>query len=373
MRRIAIVVAAVAILTVAFLLYRHGGSRAAAAAPSPPVPVTVDRARLQDLPVWLSGVGSVQPINVVDVKVRVDGQLERLAFTEGTDVRRGDLLAQLDPRPFQAQLELATANLGKDRAQLGDAQTNLARFTKLASIGAAPGQNVDTLRAQVAQLEAAMQADRALIDSARLDLDFTTVRAPFDGRVGLQLVHVGSIVHASDPGGLVTLTQMVPIAVEFSLPQDQLAALRAAPGKPVVTAFTRDGVRSLDQGELAAIDSQIDATTGQVKLKAVFANAQRALWPGQFVVVRVLVRTDHQVMVVPAQAVLQGQHGPYVYVVRAGATVEARPVAIGASVDGVTAVRSGITATDTIVVEGQVRIAPGTKVAVTVAGQGASS
>ncbi len=363
MKRVAIPIAVLILGAGIFLVHRRGGSSAAAAVSPPPVPVTVGRAKTQDMPVWLAGVGNVQPLNIVNVKVRVDGQLQRVAFTEGTDVRRGDLLAQIDPRPFQAQLKQSTANLARDEAQLANAKLNLARFEKLASVGAAASQNVDTFRAQIAQFEAAVQADQAMIDTARLNLEFTTVRSPLAGRVGLRLIDPGSIVHASDSSGLVTVTQMQPIAVLFSVPQDNLPAVLTAKGKLTVAAYTRDGTKNLGQGKLAAVDSQIDPTTGQVRLKAIFDNARHTLWPGEFVVVRVLVRTDHDSIVVPSQAVLQGQDGPYVYALKPDSTVEARPVKVGGSVDGFTSVLSGVAAGETVVSGGQARIAPGTKVA----------
>jgi membrane fusion protein, multidrug efflux system len=363
MKRIVLVTAAALATAGGVLFLGHRGNRkAAASVPPPAVPVTVDRARTQDMPVWLAGVGTVQALNTVSVKVRVDGQLERMAFVEGTDVRRGDLLAQVDPLPFQAQLDQAVANLGKDQAQLANAQVNLGRFEKLVSMGAAPSQNVDTLRAQVAQFKAAVQGDRALIATARLNLGFTTIRSPIDGRVGLRLVDPGSIVHASDPSGLVIVTQMQPIGVVFSLPQDQLPALLATQGKLTVAASSHDGSQDLGQGEVAAIDSQIDPSTGQVRLKAVFANPYRTLWPGQFVSVRVLLRTVRAATVVPSQAVLRGQDGPYVYAVKADSTIEMRPVKVGQSLGGLTSVLSGLSPDETVVVAGQARIAPGTRV-----------
>lgn len=363
MKRIVLVAAAAVTAAGAVLfLHRRDSGHAAAAVPPPPVPVTVEHARTQDMPVWIAGVGNVQALNTVSVKVRVDGQLERLAFVEGTDVRRGDLLAQIDPRPFKAQLDQAVAILAKDQAQLADARVNLGRFEKLVSIGAAPSQSVDTLRAQVAQLAAAVQGDRAMIATARLNLGFTTIRSAIDGRVGLRLVDPGSIVHASDASGLVTVTQMQPIAVVFSLPQDRLPALLAAEGKLTVAAFSHDGSQNLGQGEIAAIDSQIDPSTGQVRLKALFANPHRTLWPGEFVSVRVLLRTDHGATIVPSRAVLRGQNGPYVYAVKGDSTVEMRPVKVGESVDGLTSVLSGLSPDETVVVAGQARIAPGTRV-----------
>jgi multidrug efflux system membrane fusion protein len=361
-KRIVFVIAGVVLGAIGFVVHLGRAHSSMAAAPPAGIPVTIGHAKQEDMPIWLAGVGTVQPLNVVNVKVRVDGQLQKVAFTEGTEVKSGDVLAQIDRRPFEAQLQSARASLAKDEASLANAKTNVTRFEKLTSIGAAPTQNLDTFRAQVAELEAATQGDRAMIDTARLNVEFTTVRSPFDGRVGLRLVDPGAIVHASDPNGLVTVTQMDPIAVLFSISQDDLPAVRAAGAKVTVAAYTHDGTRSLGQGELGAIDSQIDATSGQVRLKALFSNAQRALWPGEFVTVRVLLRTDENATVVPAQAVLQGQQGSYVYTMKPDTTVEAHPIQAGATVDGRTEVRSGLAPNDAVVVAGQARLAAGARV-----------
>jgi multidrug efflux system membrane fusion protein len=368
MKRLAIIVVAV-IAVAAVLVSRGSNPGAGAAVPPPAVPVTVGHAHYQDLPVWLDAVGTAQSIDVVDIKVRVDGQLQRVAFSEGSNVRRGELLAQIDPRPFQAQLELARANLAKDQAQLVNARANLGRFQKLATLGAAPTQNVDTFKAQVAQLEATIQGDRAMIDTAQLNVEFTSVRSPLDGRVGIQLVNPGSIVHASDANGLVTVTQMDPIEVVFALPQDALPGLLAAPGKLKVAAYSRSNAQRLGEGELSVIDNKIDPTTGQIQLKARFANAQRTLWPGELVAVRVLARTDRRALVLPSQAVLSGEAGPYVYVVQADGTAAARPVKIAASIDGMTSIAAGLSTAEPVIVAGQSRISSGTRV---VASGGAS-
>jgi multidrug efflux system membrane fusion protein len=342
----------------------RGQAKAAVGAQPAAVPVGVGPVTTQPLPIWLSGIGSVQPLNAITVKVRVDGQLDRVAFTEGQDVHAGDLLAQIDPRPFQAQLKQAEANLAKDQAQLGNTKLDLARFSKLAENGYSPRQQLDTTRAQVASLEATVEADQAMVDNAKLQVSFTSVTAPLDGRVGLRLVDPGSIVHVSDATGLVTVTEMQPIAVLFSLPQDDLPAIRAAmaQGKPTVVVDTRDGGSSLAQGELVFIDSQVDAANGQVRLKASFANADRSLWPGQLVSARLLVRTDANATVVPARAVLRGQNGPYVYAVKPDQTVEIRRVTTGATVGGVIALTSGVAAGETVVLDGQAGLADGTKV-----------
>ena len=343
--------------------YRAQAKAAVRAQPAA-VPVGVGPVTTQQLPIWLSGIGSVQPLNAVTVKVRVDGQLDRVAFTEGQDVHAGDLLAQIDPRPFQAQLKQAEANLAKDQAQLANTKLDLARFSKLAENGYSPRQQLDTTRAQVASLEATVEADQAMVDNAKLQVSFTSVTAPLDGRVGLRQVDPGSIVHVGDATGLVTVTEMQPIAVLFSLPQDDLPAIRAAmaQGKPTVVVDTRDGRSSLAQGELVFIDSQVDAANGQVRLKASFANADRSLWPGQLVSARLLVRTDANVTVVPVRAVLRGQNGPYVYAVKPDQTVEIRRVTTGATVGGVIALTSGVAAGETVVLDGQARLADGAKV-----------
>ncbi len=306
----------------------------------------------------------MQPINVVTVKVRADGQLDRVAFTEGQDVQAGEVLAQIDPRPFQAQLNQALANQAKDQAQLANARLDLGRASKLATLGAGTSQNADTLKAQVAELEATVQADEAMVETARLNLGFCTVTSPLTGRVGMRLVDPGAIVHASDPNGLVTVTQMQPISVLFSLPQDDLAEVLAgqARGELPVAVDARDGGRHLADGKLVFIDSQVDPANGQVRLKANFANADRSLWPGTFVTARVKVRTDHAATVVPDRSVLRGENGPYVYVVRADHTVAVEEVKPGPSTDGFTEILSGVQPGQSIVLDGQSRLAPGVKV-----------
>jgi multidrug efflux system membrane fusion protein len=328
------------------------------------IPITAGVATTRDMPIWLSGIGSVQPINVVTVKVRVDGQLDRVAFTEGQDVHAGDVLAQIDPRPFEAQLNQAMANQAKDQAQLANARLDLGRANKLATLGAGTSQNADTLKAQVAELEATVRADQAMIDTARLNLGFCTVTSPLTGRVGMRLVDPGAIVHASDPNGLVTVTQMQPISVLFSLPQDDLAEVLAgqARGELPVAVDAREGGRHLADGGLVFIDSQVDPANGQVRLKANFANADRSLWPGTFVTARIKVRTDRAATVVPERAVLRGENGPYIYVVRADHSVAVQEVKPGPSTDGFTEILSGVQHGENIVLDGQSRLAPGVKV-----------
>jgi multidrug efflux system membrane fusion protein len=344
-----------------------GGRAATNAAPAASVPVVAGPAARRDLPIWLNGVGAVQPLAAVNVRVRVDGQLMRLAFQEGQEVRAGDVLAEIDPRPFEALLRQAEANQAKDEATLRNARTDLGRNTRLAGMGAGTTQQVDTLTAQVGSLQATIQAAAAQVDTARLNLGFATIASPIDGRVGARLVDAGAIVHAGDATGLVTVTQMQPITVQFSLPQDALPEILAeqAKGPLQVAIETRDGSRHLADGQLSFIDSQVDPQSGQIRMKALFTNENRALWPGAFVVARLLLRTDHGVIAVPDRAILRGQRGNYVYVVKPDAAVEVREVRTGPSVDGQTAILSGLQPDEQVVFDGQYRLRAGTRVAAT--------
>jgi multidrug efflux system membrane fusion protein len=328
------------------------------------VPVTVGVVETRDVPIYLTGIGSVQPLNQVTVKVRVDGQLDHIAFIEGQQIHTGDALAQIDPRPFQAQLKLAEANKAKDEAQLANARLDLARFTTLEARGAATQQSLDTAKAQTAELGAAVAADQAAVDMAKLQLEFTTVKAPLDGRAGLRLVDPGSIVHASDPGGLVTITQMAPIAALFTLSQDDLPEILGAmaSGSVDVAAYSRDGERQLAIGKLVFVDSQVDQATGQVKLKAQFSNVDRSLWPGEFVSARVQVRTIKNATVAPANAIEQGQTGTYVYRVKPDESVEMVPVTVQLLTGGVAIISKGLAPNDRIVVDGQYRLKPGARI-----------
>jgi multidrug efflux system membrane fusion protein len=336
----------------------------AAAGGAPAVPVTEGRAETRDVPIWLSGIGSVQPLNTVTVKVRVDGQLDRVAFTEGQDVHKGDVLAQIDPRSFRAQLKQAQANKAKDEAQLANARLDLDRSTRLEAKGAASKQSLDTQRAQVAALEATIEADQAAIEMAQLQVEFSTITAPLSGRTGLRLVDPGTVVHASDANGLVTITQMQPIAVLFSVSQDELPDVLAAMarGEPVVVAYSRDGERPLATGKLVFADSQVDQGTGHVKLKALFDNSDRALWPGEFVDARAQVATVNAAIIVPARAVERGQNGTYVFRIKPDDTVEVCPVTVGHVAEGTAIITDGLAPGDRIVVDGQYRLQPGARV-----------
>jgi membrane fusion protein, multidrug efflux system len=359
-------IAALVISGVAGLWVGVGRNSAAPAGPptAPAVPITEGRAETRDVPIWLSGIGSVQALNAVTVKVRVDGQLDRVAFTEGQDVHKGDLLAQIDPRPFRAQLKQAQANKAKDEAQLANTRLDLERSMRLEAKGVATKQTLDTQRSQVAALEATLEADQAAIEMAQLQLEFSTITAPLDGRAGLRLVDPGTVVHASDANGLVTITQMQPIAVLFTASQDELSDVLAAMGRgdPAVVVYTRDGDRQLASGKLVFVDSQVDQTTGHVKLKALFDNADRALWPGEFVDTRVQVADVKAATAVPARAIERGQSGTYVYRIKPDETVEMRPVTVRHLVEGIAIIADGLAPGDRIVLDGQYRLQPGARV-----------
>lgn len=334
-------------------------------APATAVPVNAGHATLLDFPIRLAAVGTVQALNTVDVKVRVDGQLARVAFMEGEDVKAGQLLAQLDQGPLTAQLRQAEAAQRKDQASLDNARLDLARFSKLVGIGAATTQSVDTAKSQVESFAASVAADAALVQSDRLQLGFTTLYAPFTGRAGAREADVGAIVHPGDTTGIVTVTQMEPIEVLFSVPQDGLSDLLAGQARaPLpVDVTTRSGSTALASGSLVFIDSLVDVTTGQIKLKASFTNQDRKLWPGELVNARVLLRTDKQRLAVPSRAVVNTQNGSQLYMVGPNEKAQLRPVQVGVSVDGMTEIRGGITAADLIVFDGQSRLNPGARVA----------
>ncbi|WP_426440134.1 efflux RND transporter periplasmic adaptor subunit [Bradyrhizobium genosp. P] len=331
------------------------------------IPVTAVKASTRDLPIERSGLGTVLPLNQVDVKVRADGQLQRIAFVEGQSVQAGDLLAEIDPRPYQAQLAAAQATLKKDMAQLASDQAEDTRAAKLSLTGAGTGQAADKAKAQVAIMQATLMGDQAAVDTATINLGYTNITSPISGRVGLKQINEGAVVHASDASGLVTLTQIHPIAVEFSLPQDELPDLLSGQAKASlpVTIYSRDGSRQLATGKLTVIDSQVDTSTGMVKLKAEFGNDDSALWPGQLVTARVIVKTDRNATIVPSAAIQNGQDGPYLFIVKPDATVARTSIKSGPAVGDVTALLSGVKPGENVVVSGQSRLTQGTAVSVT--------
>ncbi len=333
------------------------------------VPVVVAPAQRGDLPVYFNGLGTVTAFNTVTVRSRVDGQIINVAFKEGQYVHEGDLLVQIDPRPFQVQLEQAQGQLAKDQAQRKDAEVNLERYKLLFKEGVIPQQQLDTQAALVGQFDGAITSDQSQVDNAKLQLTYCRITAPISGRVGLRLIDPGNIVHASDANGLVVITQLQPIAVLFSLPQDDLpqvsAKLRAG-AQLTVDAFDRDDTQKIATGKLLTIDNQIDPTTGTYKLKSVFNNADNALFPNQFVNVHLLVDTKHNLTIVPASAIQRGPQGTYVYAVASDNTVKIHPVTIAQTTGNRIGLTDGVNAGDLVVIDGQDKLQDGSKVTPTV-------
>jgi multidrug efflux system membrane fusion protein len=330
------------------------------------VPVSVTPAQRRDLPVYLDGLGSVEAFNTVTLKSRVDGQMMQVNFTEGQEVRKGDLLAIIDPRPYEVALAQAQANLAKDQAQLNDAKLNATRYNQLTKDGVIPQQQADTQTALANQLQAAVQGDQAAIDNAKLNIDYSHITSPIDGRVGLRLVDPGNIVHAADPNGLLVITQMQPIAVIFTLPEDSLQAVNSRTRSGVtlqVKALSRDNGMELASGTLLTIDNQIDQTTGTFRLKAVFDNRDRALWPNQFVNARLLIDVKKNAIIVPVAAIQRGDQGPFVYRVNpSDNTAEVVPVTPGVTEGTLSSIEGGLAAGDLIVTDGQDRLRAGARV-----------
>jgi multidrug efflux system membrane fusion protein len=340
---------------------------------APAVLVSTARVQSQTVPNYLSGVGSVTAAQTVTVKARIDGQLDKIGFTEGQDVKVGQLLAQLDARALQAQLAQAQAQKARDAALLGNARTDLQRYTTLVAQDAATTQQLETQRALVAQLEAAQLTDDAQINYAQVQLSFTKITAPISGRVGARLIDVGNIVHAADALGLVVINQIDPITVVFTLPEESVPAInqavRSTPMPLVVQAFARDGKQPLATGQLVLLNNQIDPATGMVQLKAKFANATHALWPGQFVNVRLVLGQRSQALTVPSAAVQRSQDGTYVYVVKDDNTVHSQPIKLVRQQDGIAIVDSGLKAADRVVVDGQYKLKQGSSITESQAGK----
>ncbi len=344
-------------------------SATAETAPAVPagVPVVAGVAQEQDVPIYLTGLGTVQAFNTVTVHTRVDGELDKVAFREGQDVQAGDLLAQIDPRPFQATLDQATAKKTQDEAQLENAKRDLQRYAELGTKDYISRQTVDTQKSLVAQLTATVQADQAAIDSAQVQLGYTTITSPLAGRTGIRLVDQGNIVHATDATGLVVVTQLQPISVIFTLPEEDFVEinqeLRRGPLK--VIAYSENDQVKLDEGSLELIDNQIDQTSGTIRLKANFPNPQHSLWPGEFVNAHLLLDVRHDATTVAAAAVQRGPQGTFTYVIKPDATVEARPVKVAQIADNVALIDAGLQPGDRVVVDGQYKLQPGTRVAAT--------
>ena len=346
---------------------RTEGNHAAGGA-GRPVPVVAGEAELRDFPIYLNGLGIVQPYYGVTVRARVDGELQQVYFQEGENVQKGDLLAQIDPRTYQAQLDQAKAKKAQDEALLANAKLTLQRDAQLIKNSVIDQQTYDTQKYTADQMQAQVQADQAAIDNAQTQLDYTHIVAPIPGRVGIRLVDPGNIVRSTDTGGMVIINQVQPISVLFTLPQQDLKKVRdaLAQNKSLkVLALDRDNLSTLSEGTLAVLDNQIDSTTATVKLKATFANANYELWPGQFVNVRLLVGTRPDAVTVPAQAVQRGPNGMYVYVLGADGKAEMRTIKVGSVEDNRMLVESGLQAGERVVVDGQYRLQPGASVEIT--------
>jgi membrane fusion protein, multidrug efflux system len=340
-------------------------------AAAPGVPVTAGTVEAKDMPVFLNGIGAVQAFNMVTIKSRVDGQIVKVNFHEGQEVNAGDPLIQVDPRSFQAALEVAQAAKAKDEATLASAQTDLDRYSQLVGSGYQTRQSYDQQKATVAQLQAALKGDQAQIDAAQVNLDYCDIRSPIAGRLGMKLVDVGNLVRASDNTGLVTITQTKPIYVNFTMAQEYLHKIheKQVLGDLAVQVYGADNVTLLSEGKLAVIDNAVDQATGTIRLKGEFDNADERLWPGEFVDVRLILSTRKGVATVPAQTVQEGADGKYVYVIKPDDTVERRKVDVASVQDGLAVITQGVTVGETVVVEGQYRLVNGARVKVTPATQ----
>jgi multidrug efflux system membrane fusion protein len=364
------------LLGAGFAAYYGTGSFWAKPAPSRPpaprVPVAAVTAERSDVPIYLDGIGTVQAFNSVVVKSRVDGQIVKLNYSEGKDVHAGDVLVEIDPRPFQATFEQAQANKLKDEAQLVNARLDLARAGQLDSVGHGSKQQLDTAQAKVSQLEATVKADQAMIDMAQTQLGYSRIASPIDGRAGTRLVDIGNIIRATDNGGVVSINQLHPIFVNFSLPADSLPPIRTRlkQGEIRVTAQDASG-NDLATGALSVIDNQISTTTGTITYKATFTNDQEVLWPGQFVNVRVELDVRRNVVAVPVTVVQQGPDGPFAFLVGPNRVIQKRPLKVNLITKTAAIIDDGIQPGDLVVTEGQYRIQTGT--AVEVLGSNAAS
>ncbi|QQO31147.1 efflux RND transporter periplasmic adaptor subunit [Bradyrhizobium diazoefficiens] len=334
--------------------------------PDLPVPVLAATPKIQDVPVYLDGVGAIRALNTVTVRSQVDGKLIAVKFTEGQDVKKGDVLGEIDPALYQATYDQAVAKKAQDEAQLANQRIDLTRYEQLAATNAGSKQQADTQRAAVAQTEALIKADQASIDNAAATLSYTKIVAPLSGRAGLRQVDQGNIIHAADTTGLVVITQLQPIAVWFSLPQQQIMRVNAAAAKGslAVDVFGNDGVTVIDTGKLTGIDNQVDQTTGTLRLKAEFPNAHYQLWPGQFVNVRLKVETLTQALVVPTSAVQRGPIGTFSYVIGEGDIVSAKPVTVTQQNEHDAVIASGLSPNDKVVTTGFANLSDGSKVVV---------
>jgi multidrug efflux system membrane fusion protein len=345
----------------------HAANAPAPQSPPPGVPVATATAQVRDVPVFLDGLGTVQALNTVEVKAQVNGYLVSLPVKEGQEVKKGDIVAQIDPRPYKAALDLASAQREEDQALLKSAQLDLQRFQSLAKRDFAPVQQVDDQQGTVSKTTAAIAADTAAIETAQLNLEYSTIRSPIDGRISLYQVDQGNLIEVASQTGIVSITQDKPISVVFTLPEAELLQVQDArvKGDLPVNVFSSDGKTQLAQGTLLTPNNTIDTTTGTISLKAQFANDDDHLWPGEFVNARVQVDTLHNAVTIPQLAVVHGPDGLFVYLVKPDHTVAQANVEIGYEDNGQAVVTKGLAANDVVVTTGQSRLAPGTRVSVT--------
>ncbi|MGF6229643.1 multidrug efflux system membrane fusion protein [Inquilinus ginsengisoli] len=334
----------------------------------PPVPVAEASVTKQDVPIELDGLGRVQAFNTVTVRTQVEGQIQRIVFNQGQTVQQGDLLVTIDPRIYQAKLEQDQATLARDQAHLANAQANLNRYKPLEHSGYATDQQVDTQQAMIDQLQASIKGDQAVIDQDQVELGYTKITAPISGVTGFRLVDEGNVVHPTDANGLVTIAQIQPIAVLFTLPQSALPDIQrqmasAGTAGLRVEAWSQDGATRLDTGKLETLDNTVDAASGTITLRADFPNAQKLLWPGEFVEARLVLRVQQDGLTVPAAVVQRGPDGAFAWVVRPDATVAPQPIQVAQMVRGTALVTAGLTAGQTVVSDGQYGLQPGDTVA----------
>jgi membrane fusion protein, multidrug efflux system len=365
----AVLLSAVAAGGLLYFTHTYPMEKAAATiapAPPPAVPIVAGVVAQHDVPIYLSGVGTVIAYNTDVVRAQIQGQITSINFTEGQAVHAGDLLAQIDPRPYQALTEQYTGNLERDQAQLTNAEANLVRYNKLGAQGWATPQLVETQKAQVGQLQAAIKTDQALIDAAKVELSFTRLTSPIDGVAGIRQIDVGNIISPTTTNGLVVVTQLNPISLIFTLPETDLPKIQQQQQKtntPLkVIAYNQDDTIELGQGVLGLVNNEILQTTGSIQLKANFPNELHRLWPGELVNARLLVDTRHNGLTAPASVVQQGPNGAYAYVVNSDNTVAIRPLKVAQISDGQALIDSGLTANETVVVDGQYKLQPGTRV-----------
>jgi multidrug efflux system membrane fusion protein len=328
------------------------------------VPVIAGSVQTHDVPIYLRGVGTVIAYNNVIVRSQITGQLVRTGFTQGQTVHKGNLLGEIDPRPYQAQLDQAVANRDRDQAQEINAQANLDRYSTLAAKGWATQQLLETQKAQLGQLQAMVKADEAVIEAAKTNLSYTQLTSPIDGVTGIRQIDEGNIIHPTDPNGLVDVTQIQPISLLFSLPETNFVQIQQQmlKGRLGVRAYSQDDKVELDQGTLLLVDNQIVQTTGTIRLRATFPNEKRQLWPGELVNARLLVDTRHDGLTIPASALQQGPKGSYVYVIGSDSKVEMRPVTVAQITDGQALMDSGLQSDEIVVTQGQYKLQPGTLV-----------